>query len=72
MARITPLSGFPELLPAQRVVEREAIARYCDTVLADDARARLADVIGVIESDGGRAPHSGRAFKDALAGRRGR
>src|SRR3990170_4516362 len=24
--RITPLSGFPELLPAQRVVEREVVA----------------------------------------------
>ena len=26
MARPTPLSGFPELLPAARVVEREVIA----------------------------------------------
>src|SRR5918993_3719013 len=26
MSKPTPLSGFPELLPAQRVVEREVIA----------------------------------------------
>jgi predicted DNA-binding protein len=54
------------------VVVREAITRYCETVLADNARARLADVIGVLESDGGRARHSGRAFKDALTARRRR
>ena len=54
------------------VVVREAITRYCDAVLSDDACARLADVIGIVESDGGRAPHSGRAFKDALTRRRRR
>ena len=26
MSKISPLSGFPELLPAQRAVEREVIA----------------------------------------------
>ena len=31
MARIAPLSGFPELLPAQRVVEREVIASLSRT-----------------------------------------
>lgn len=31
MARIAPLSGFPEFLPAQRVVEREAIAALATT-----------------------------------------
>ncbi|WP_110183298.1 histidine--tRNA ligase [Nocardioides solisilvae] len=31
MARIAPLSGFPELLPAQRVVEREVIASLSQT-----------------------------------------
>ncbi len=30
-AKITPLSGFPELLPAQRVVEREVIASLTRT-----------------------------------------
>ena len=31
MSRITPLSGFPELLPTQRVVEREVIASLSRT-----------------------------------------
>ena len=31
MSKITPLSGFPELLPAQRVVEREVIASLSRT-----------------------------------------
>ena len=51
------------------VVVREAIARHCDDVLGKDLSARLADVIGVVESGGGRARRSGRAFKDALAAR---
>ena len=55
-------------VPVSAVV-REAITRHCDEVLAADAGARLADVIGIVQSDGGRAPHSGRAFKDALAAR---
>src|SRR5688500_2827132 len=31
MSRIAPLSGFPELLPAQRVVEREVVASLSET-----------------------------------------
>jgi histidyl-tRNA synthetase len=31
MARITPLSGFPELLPAQRQVEQQVLARLATT-----------------------------------------
>jgi len=31
MSKLTPLSGFPELLPAQRVVEREVIASLSRT-----------------------------------------
>ena len=31
MAKISPLSGFPELLPAQRVVEREVVASLSRT-----------------------------------------
>jgi histidyl-tRNA synthetase len=31
MSRPTPLSGFPELTPAQRVVEREVIGSLCET-----------------------------------------
>lgn len=58
-----------ENLPVS-VVVREAITRHCDAVLAADPRARLADVIGVVKSDGGRARRSGRAFAEALAARR--
>ena len=57
-----------EAVPVSAVV-REAIARHCDEVLGRDLRARLADVIGVVQSDGGRARRTGRAFKDALAAR---
>lgn len=52
------------------VVVREAITRHCDDVLGKDAASALADVIGVVESGGGRAEKSGRAFAEALAARR--
>ena len=57
-----------EAVPASAVV-REAIARHCDSVLGKDLRASLADVIGAVQSNGGRARRTGRAFKDALAAR---
>ena len=60
-----------EAVPVSAVV-REAIARHCDAVLGKDARAALADVIGSVDSTGGRARRSGRAYKDALASRAGR
>lgn len=50
-------------------VVREAITRHCDNVLGKDAPAALADVIGSVESNGGRARRTGRAYKDALASR---
>ena len=53
----------------EEVARCEAIARQCEGVLGKDLSARLADVIGVVESGGGRARRSGRAFKDALAPR---
>ena len=31
MAKPTPLSGFPELLPAQRYVEQQVVDRLCRT-----------------------------------------
>ena len=54
------------------VVVRKAIARHCDALLGKDAPAALADVIGTVESKGGRARRTGRAFNDALAARAGR
>ncbi len=50
-------------------VVREAIARHCDEVLGKDLRGSLADVIGAVQSDGGRARRTGRSFKDALTAR---
>ena len=58
-------------LPVSAVV-REAIARHCDDILGHDPVAALANVIGAVESNGGRARRTGRAYKDALAARRGR
>lgn len=61
-----------EAVPVSAVV-REAITRHCDAVLGEDARSRLADIIGVVESDGGgQAERSGQAFKKALMARRRR
>jgi predicted transcriptional regulator len=60
-----------EAVPVSAVV-REAIARHCDEVLGTDLRASLADVIGAVQSEGGRARRTGRAFADALAARVGR
>ncbi len=57
-----------EAVPVSAVV-REAIARHCDQVLGKDLRASLADVIGAVQSDGGRARRTGRKFKDALTAR---
>jgi hypothetical protein len=57
-----------EAIPVS-VVVREAIIRHCDAVLGTDLRSRLADVIGAVESTGGRARRTGRAFKDSLAAR---
>ena len=57
-----------EAVPVSAVV-REAISRYCDEVLGKDLRSGLADVIGAVQSDGGRARRTGRAFRDALTAR---
>ena len=57
-----------EAVPVSAVV-RTAIGRHCDEVLGRDARASLDDVIGIVQSNGGRARRTGRAFKDMLAAR---
>lgn len=54
-----------ENVPVSTVI-REAIVQYCDAALSTDARARLADVTGIIHSEGGRAQRSGRAFTELL------
>ncbi len=52
------------------VVVREAIARYCDAVLASDARARLSDVIGVVDSESANASQTGQASTSYRRGER--
>ena len=42
---------------------RDALARRCDEVLGDSLQERLAPVVGIVKSSGGRAAHSGAAFK---------
>jgi hypothetical protein len=51
---------------------RDALARRCDEVLGGSLQERLASVIGIVKSSGGRAAHSGAAFKAVLAKRRKR
>lgn len=51
---------------------REALRQRCDQVLGGSLRERLAPVIGIVESSGGRASRSGAAFRKVLARRRRR
>jgi hypothetical protein len=51
---------------------RDALARRCDEVLGDSLEQRLAPVVGIVTSSGGRAAHSGAAFRATLARRRRR
>lgn len=49
---------------------RRAAARYCDELAATSLALRLADVLGVVQSTGGRARRTGQAFRKVLRGRR--
>jgi predicted transcriptional regulator len=49
---------------------RDALARRCAEVLGDSLEQRLASVVGIVNSSGGRAAHSGKAFRTSLARRR--
>jgi hypothetical protein len=49
---------------------RQAIEAYCDALMKDRLDQRLADVTGVVCSEGGRARSSGRAFLAAQQERR--
>ena len=51
--------------PVSQVI-RAAIDEYVDHVLGRRLDRRLEDVIGVIESEGGRARRSGMAFTEIL------
>jgi hypothetical protein len=49
---------------------RNALARRCAEVLGGTLAERLAPVIGIVNSSGGRAAQSGGAFRAVLARRR--
>jgi predicted transcriptional regulator len=51
---------------------RDALVRRCEQVLQESLAERLAPVIGIIESPGGRAVQTGAAFGRAVARRRAR
>jgi len=57
---------------SQSAFLRDALARRCDEVLGGSLGERLAPVIGIVKSSGGRAAHSGAAFRACLARRRRR
>lgn len=52
---------------SQSELIREAVARRCEEVLGPSLAERLAPVIGCIKTSGGRARHTGAAFRRALA-----
>jgi len=49
---------------------REALVRRCDEVLGNSLAQRLAPVVGIVQSSGGRASRTGAAFREVLAQRR--
>lgn len=49
---------------------REALARRCDEVLGSSLSQRLASVVGIVQSSGGRSERTGEAFREILARRR--
>lgn len=49
---------------------RRAATRYCDELAAGSLPLRLVDVLGIVQSRGGRAGRTGEAFRRALRRRR--
>ena len=49
---------------------RDALARRCEELLGNSLAGRLAPVIGIVKSSGGRAGRTGAAFREALTRRR--
>jgi len=64
LRKLAEVEGVPlsELL-------RRAAARYCDELTAASLTLKLADVLGVVQSTGGRARRTGEAFRKVLRGR---
>jgi hypothetical protein len=57
---------------SQSAFLRDALVRRCAEVLGDSLAERLSPVVGVVQSSGGRASRSGKAFREALVRRRKR
>jgi predicted transcriptional regulator len=55
--------------PVSRII-RDAVAERCARLLGERLDRRLADVVGVIASDGGRAERTGEAFTALVKERR--
>jgi predicted DNA-binding protein len=51
---------------------RDALARRCDEVLGSSLAERVAPLIGVVESSGGRAERTGASCREILTARRRR
>jgi predicted transcriptional regulator len=51
---------------------RDALARRCDEVLSGSLAERLAPVVGIVHSSGGRARATGKVFRRLLVQRRSR
>jgi Ribbon-helix-helix protein, copG family len=49
---------------------REAVTERADRTLGDSPVERLADIVGVVHSTGGRARRTGKAFSEGLASKR--
>ena len=58
------------LAVSQSEFVRGAVARRCDDVLGSTLADRLKSVIGIVQSSGGRAARTGRAFKEILSRKR--
>ena len=60
------------LAQSQSEFIRDALARRCEEVLGGSLAERLAPVVGIVQSSGGRALRSGNAYRQVLARRRRR
>ena len=56
--------------PVSNII-RTAVQERCEKILGQRLDSRLADVTGVIRSQGGRARRTGKAFTESLQSRKG-
>jgi hypothetical protein len=55
--------------PASTII-RDAVRRRCDELLSRRLRRRLADVVGAVNSGGGKSRRTGKTFAALLKNRR--